>query len=325
MARKKYHTPISDPGDPQGWHVMTEAFLEWRTVQNYSADTVKHLRESLRLFVLWAQERDLHQPMQITRVLIERYQRHLFYYRKKDGQPLSNHVVLGRLLALRNFFKWAARKNHILYNPAGDIELPRLEKRLPKHILSATEVETIMAQCKHNEALGIRDRAILETLYSTGMRRLELAQLKICELDHERGTVTIRQGKGKKDRVIPIGKRAIAWIKRYLEEVRPSLVREPDEGILFLTNRFSPFNPDALSQLVRDYIDAANIGKRGSCHLLRHACATLMLEGGADIRFIQALLGHADLNTTEIYTRVSIAKLKEIHTATHPARLEKQR
>ena len=323
MARKKYHTPIGDPGDPQGWHIMTETFLEWLAIQNYSADTVEHFRESLRLFVLWALERGLHQPMQITKALIERYQRYLFYYRKKDGQPLSNHAVQGRLHSLRSFFKWAARKNHILYNPASEIELPRRETRLPKHILSASEIETIMAQCNMNDPFGIRDRAILETLYSTGMRRIELGRLKICELDHERGTVIIRQGKGKKDRVIPIGERAIAWIKRYLEEVRPSLVREPDEGILFLTYCSRPFHLNVLSKLVRDYIDAANIGKRGSCHLLRHACATLMLEAGADIRFIQAMLGHADLNTTEIYTRVSIAKLKEIHTATHPARLKR--
>jgi integrase/recombinase XerD len=323
MARKKNRTPISDPHDPQGWHVMSETFLEWLGVQNYSKDTIEHQRERLYPFAQWAQERGLHQPMQITNALIERYQRYLFYYRKKDGQSLSNHAVVGRLSVLRSFFKWAARKNHILYNPASEIELPRAEKRLPKHILSAAEVETIMVQCNLDDPLGIRDRAMLETLYSTGMRRIELAHLKLRDLDNERGTVTIRQGKGKKDRVVSIGDRAIAWINRYLEEVRPSLVREPDEGILFLTHRSQPFHLDRLSAVVRGYIDAANLGKRGSCHLLRHACATLMLEGGADIRFIQALLGHADLSTTEVYTQVSIRKLKEIHTATHPARLKR--
>lgn len=323
MVTKRNRTPISDPRDPQGWHILTETFLEWLGIQNYSKNTIERRREHLYPFVQWAQERGLHQPMQITKAILERYQRHLFYYRKKNGQPLSNHAVQGRLSVLRNFFKWAARKNHILYNPASEIELPRVEKRLPKHILSAAEVETIMAQCDLNDPLGIRDRAILETLYSTGMRRSELAHLKLRELDSDRGTIFIRQGKGKKDRVIPIGDRAIAWINRYLEEVRPSLAREPDEGILFLTHRCQPFNLKGLSTVVRDYIDAANIGKRGSCHLLRHACATLMLEGGADIRFIQALLGHADLSTTEVYTRVSIQKLKEIHTATHPARLKR--
>ena len=123
--------------------------------------------------------------------------------------------------------------------------------------------------------------------------------------------------------MIPIGERALAWIRRYTEEVRPGLVREPDDGALFLTNLFEPFTPNRLTQLVRGYIDAADLGKRGSCHLLRHTCATLMLEGGADIRSIQQLLGHAELSTTQIYTQVSIQKLKQNHTATHPARLEK--
>jgi integrase/recombinase XerD len=155
------------------------------------------------------------------------------------------------------------------------------------------------------------------------MRRMELASLKLYDLDLERGTVMIRLGKGKKDRMIPIGSRALAWIDKYVVEVRPALVREPDDGTLFLSNLNEAFTPNRLTQLVREYIDAAQLGKRGSCHLFRHTMATLMLENGADIRFIQQMLGHAELSTTQIYTQVSIRKLKEIHTLTHPARLEK--
>ena len=118
-----------------------------------------------------------------------------------------------------------------------------------------------------------------------------------------------------------IGDRALKWIRRYLDDVRPELVREPDDGTLFLTNLFEAFTPNRLTQMVREYIKAADIGKQGSCHLLRHTCATLMLENGADTRFIQQQLGHARLDTTQIYTQVSIRKLKEIHTATHPAKL----
>jgi integrase/recombinase XerD len=139
-----------------------------------------------------------------------------------------------------------------------------------------------------------------------------------------RGTLFIRQGKGRKDRMVPVGDRALAWIVRYRDDIRPQYVREPDDGALFLTNLFEPFTPNRLTQLVRDYINAAELGKSGSCHLLRHTCATLMLEGGADIRFIQQLLGHAELSTTQIYTQVSIQKLKQVHTACHPsASLEK--
>jgi integrase/recombinase XerD len=152
---------------------------------------------------------------------------------------------------------------------------------------------------------------------------MELAGLAIYDLDVERGTLMVRQGKGKKDRMIPIGSRAVAWIDKYLREVRPELVVEPDEGTIFLTIDGEAFGGGALTHLVRGYVNASGIGKTGSCHLFRHTMATLMLENGADIRFIQAMLGHVSLTTTEIYSHVAIRKLKEIHTATHPgARLE---
>jgi integrase/recombinase XerD len=214
-----------------------------------------------------------------------------------------------------------ARQRFILHNPASELELPRLGHRLPKHVLSVSEVEQVLMQPNIDDPLGLRDRALMETLYSTGMRRLELANLKLYDLDTERGTVTIRQGKGNKDRVIPIGDRAAAWIEKYVADARPYLAVEPDDGTVFLSNAGEPFSLDHLSDLVRVYVDGAKIGKRGACHLFRHTMATLMLEGGADIRYIQAMLGHADLKTTQLYTQVSIRQLKQIHTATHPAHL----
>src|SRR5206468_3122814 len=132
-------------------------------------------------------------------------------------------------------------------------------------------------------------------------------------------------GQGKKDRMIPLGDRTALWVRKYLEESRPQLVSEPDDKIVFLSNAGEPFSLDQLSDLVRTYVDAANIGKRGACHLFRHTMATLMLEGGADIRFIQAMLGHADLKTTQIYMHVAIRQLQEIHRATHPAKLEREK
>ncbi len=169
------------------------------------------------------------------------------------------------------------------------------------------------------DPIGLRDRAILETLYSTGMRRLELINLKLYDLDTERGTILIRQGKGKKDRMVPIGERAIAWLDKYVREARPQIVAEPDDGTVFLTAQGEPFSRDHLTWAVRQHVVAANLGKVGACHLFRHTMATLMHEGGADIRYIQAILGHEDLKTTQIYTQVAIRALKQIHAATHPA------
>jgi len=134
----------------------------------------------------------------------------------------------------------------------------------------------------------------------------------------------VRQGKMRKDRMIPIGERALCWVEKYLADVRPALTVEPDDGTLFLTASGEAFSGNRLSQLVKEYVDKANVGKKGACHLFRHTMATLMLEGGADIRFIQQMLGHAEISTTQIYTQVSIKKLKEIHTATHPAKMTRE-
>jgi len=323
MPRKgqsKPKGPVGDVRDPDSLYYHLQRFNAWQLEKNYSVKTIEGRDVSLRYFIIWAAERGLIRPQEITKPILERYMRYLFLYRMKNGEPLSVRSQHTRMTPIRAFFKWLARQNHILYNPASELELPRTEHRLPRHILTVAEVEAVLAVPDITTPIGIRDRAILETLYSTGMRRLELIQLKLLDLDPERGTVMIRQGKGKKDRMIPIGSRALVWITKYRDDVRPNLASGADDGTLFLTTLGEAFMPNRLTQLVRDYVDAGQTGKRGSCHLFRHTMATLMLENGADIRFIQAMLGHAELSTTQIYTQVSIRKLKDIHTATHPGR-----
>jgi integrase/recombinase XerD len=191
-------------------------------------------------------------------------------------------------------------------------------QRLPQP-LTDTEITQVLAHAEPTTAIGLRDRAILETGYSTGLRRMELIRLRLYNLDLARGVPAVREGKGRKDRVVPIGERAIAWLGKYLDEARPQFVVEPDEGTVFLTRTGRRFHPNHLSRLARDYVVASGIAKRGACHLLRHTMATAMLEHGADVRVIQEILGHARLTTTQLYTRVSIRLLKAVHTATHPA------
>ncbi|MGB8495495.1 MAG: site-specific tyrosine recombinase XerC [Candidatus Acidiferrum sp.] len=288
-------------------------------VKDYSEHTVRNRDMNVRYFLAWCAERGLTEPTEITRPVLERYQRHLFHYRKRDGELMTFRSQHARLVALRSWFRWMTRQNHILHNPASEIELPRLGHRLPKHVLSASEVEQVMMQPNLADPIGLRDRAILEVFYSTGMRRTEAIHLKLFDLDLERGTILIRQGKGKKDRFVPIGERAIAWVQKYIREARPKLVAEPDNGTLFLSSAGEEISRDHLTLTVRSYVLKAKTGKTGACHLFRHTMATLMLEGGADIRFIQQMLGHAELSTTEIYTHVSIRMLKQVHSATHPA------
>ena len=259
----------------------------------------------------------------LTKPILERYQRHLYYYRKPDGKPLTLGTQHSLLAPIKTFFKWLAQENHLLYNPASELVLPRQPKRLPRDILSVDEVETILGTPDHTTPGGLRDRAILETLYSTGLRRMELPALKTYDIDLHRAIVIVREGKGRRDRIIPIGERALAWVEKYLNESRPQLLLHQHEEALFLNDYGDPLPRDALARKVKRYMDRAGIKKTGSCHLFRHAMATHMLDNGADTRFIQAMLGHADLATTQIYTHVSIEKLREIHTATHPAKLKR--
>ncbi len=317
---RKERQSQGDPDDPRGFGRTTGEFLEWMLVKNFSERTVGNRRTYLDYFVAWCLDRGITRPAEVTRPMVERYQRYLYRYRKKDGNPLSFRSQHSRLLPVRAFFKWLARSHRILYNPASELELPKLEHRLPRHVLTVREAEAVISQPDLRDPMGVRDQAILEVLYSTGMRRMELIGLKLYDIDAERGTIIVRQGKGKKDRMLPIGERALMWVEKYLFDVRPSLVVEPDNGIIFLTAQGETITPNRLTQMVRVYVDAADIGKRGACHLFRHTMATLMLENGADIRFIQQMLGHVKLDTTQIYTQVSIRKLKEIHTATGPTK-----
>jgi integrase/recombinase XerD len=299
------------------------AHCEWMLVTGHSQETVRTRRNRLKRFIVWCEERALRDPKDITKPILERYQRHLFYYRKADGQPLSFGMQLGLLASLKVFFKWLARENHILYNPASELTLPKVPQHLPRVILSIQEVEAILREAEPTTASGLRDRAMLETLYSTGLRRMELQGLALYDVDLTRRLVMVREGKGGRDRVVPIGARAAAWLEKYLQEARPQLLIAESEA-MFLTDYGVPVTSEYVANRVRCYKRFAGIEKPGECHLFRHACATHMLENGADTRFIQALLGHKNLDTTQIYTHVSIEKLREIHDATHPARLQRQ-
>ena len=328
MQRKRRKTnkpPFAYPIEQNGITPYMRSFIEWCETVNYSQSTVEHWRFALSWFILWCDERELQQPQAITKPILERYQRHLYHYRKKNGQPLGFHTQAQRLHAIKAFFRWLSKQNHILYNPASEIEMPRTRRHLPRYLLSHEEINAILEQTQTVDATeGLRDRAIIETLYSTGMRRKEAAHLKLFDVDLKQGTVFIHQGKGSKDRVVPIGERACAWIRKYMEEARTELVIAPDESYLFISDLGEPYRNNQLSNMIKKYMAKAGIEKPGACHLFRHAMATHMLENGADIRYIQAILGHKDLSTTQIYTQINIKKLKEIHGATHPAKLERQ-
>jgi integrase/recombinase XerD len=297
---------------------LCDAWLERLQERAYSPGTLDMHRWALKSFLLWCHERDLIHAETITKPILESYQRWLYRYRKADGKPLGITTQRNRLGAVQRLFRWLCRENHLAANPAADLELPRKPPKLLPKALSEAELKALFAMPDTSDVLGLRDRAILETLYSCGLRRSEVTKLDVEDLDRERCVLSVRQGKGGKSRTVPVGERALDWLNRYLERSRPRLELDLGEHALFLSGYGSRFNPNYLGNWVTRTLKAAGIEKQGSCHLLRHSCATHMLENGADIRFIQQLLGHARLDTTQIYTEVSIVALREVHTRTHP-------
>jgi integrase/recombinase XerD len=316
-------------------NALDHALARWckaLAIRGQTVATVRTRQSAIGAFNRWCGERGIESPSAVTPALIERYQRHLFHYRAPEGaklgrgvrrgpgNPLSTRTQHGHLTAVRLFFRWLARERWIAYNPASELDLPRLPQRLPRAILTVEEVEAVLAATTRAGDMGVRDRAMLETLYATGIRRNELAGLSLYDVDTRHGTLMVREGKGRKDRLLPIGERACRWIEKYTADVRPALLIDANEKTLFLAYNGHPFVGESLGAVIRRYLDAAGIAKPGACHLFRHTMATAMLDNGADIRFIQTMLGHANIETTTVYTRVSMAKLREVYERTHPAK-----
>jgi integrase/recombinase XerD len=294
-------------------------YISWMRVHNYAATTVAGRQRHLAYFVEFCRRASVSDSDAVTFELVQEYQQELFRHRKRDGSPLSIATQAQRLVPLAQLFAWLRRAGRVSLNPTADMMMPRPDRRLPESTLSSSEMVRLLAAPDVSRPLGLRDRAVLEVFYSCALRRAELIDLALGDIDYERGTVFVRRGKGAKDRYVPIGERALFWLRLYVGLARPRLAGERHPGVVFVSSVGTPLCPDWLSRRVRGYLAQAGISKRGSCHLLRHSVATLMLEGGADIRYVAEMLGHVRLETTQQYTRVSIDRLRTVHAATHPA------
>lgn len=302
--------------DTPGRHALD--YLRTLETRGYSPHTIRSRNSHLRYFLVWATASGYASLDHIARDDLEDYRLHLHCLRRDDGHPLSLHSRHDRLANVLRFFRWMVKNRHLDCDPTVDIDLPRCPRRLPKTVLTEREAEQVLEQPDISTVLGLRDRAILELLYSTGLRRQELIDLGIRSIDSARGTLVVQLGKGNKDRIVPFGYRAGIWIERYRAEARPALLRGTPCSALFVTTHRGPLSPERLTVLVHKYVETADVGKHGSCHLFRHTMATLMLEGGADLRHVQAMLGHADITTTQIYTHIATRVLKEVHERSHP-------
>lgn len=321
LRARHFTSEVAGQARPGSMRSLLALYAENMQVRGQSLMTVKSRGYYALMFIEWCEERGLHHPTDVSYDTFAQYQRWMFHYRTSDDKPLGLSSQSTRLVAIRCFFRWLLRSRYILANPATELELPKTGHKLPKYVLSAVEVENILRAVDLDAPLGLRDRVILEMLYSTGMRRTELSSLKLGDVELGRGVLNIRGGKGCRDRTIPIGARAQLWLEKYLCELRPILAARKQQDGLFLTEHGRNFQASYLGWVVKEYLDKVGLGHVGCCHVFRHTMATLMLDNGADIRYVQAMLGHKSLETTQVYTHVAIRKLQEIHAATHPARV----
>lgn len=282
-----------------------------------AANTLAAYRRDLTAFARWLETPAEHRGAAIAQQLrdvatadIEAW----FTARHEESRPTTANR---RLAALRRFYAWALREHRTHQDPCLTLSAAKQPPRIPK-TLSEAQVEALLAAPDVNTARGVRDRAMLETLYATGLRVSELVGIKVLEVSLNEGVVRVVMGKGGKDRLVPLGAEAAHWVDHYMQSARLELAGARVSDALFLTGRAQPMSRQAFWQLVKKYAVLAGVRAPLSPHVLRHAFATHLLNHGADLRVVQMLLGHADISTTQIYTHVARERLRALHAAHHP-------
>lgn len=294
-----------------------DRFEQYLRLRNYSQRTVQAYCGEVRALLPFLQERGVRSLADLSASHLEEYRLHLYYLRRK-GKPLTLTTQCCRLGAVRHFVRFLVRQDYLLSDVAAHLDLPRRARTLPRDLLSERETLQLLETPACDTPLAIRDRAMLEALYATGLRNSELIGLQLEEWDAEHHCFRLRHGKGGKPRVVPLGEEAEHWLKDYLQEVRPALLRDPAQRTLFLNRVGNALTREILAKIVARWGRQAGLSKGVTPHLLRHCCATHMLKRGADLRHLQVLLGHASVNTTERYTQLEVSDLRKVVQRCHP-------
>jgi len=285
-----------------------------------SLRTVCIKRCNLNLFYRWCLAEGIATPFDVNKKVLESYKRYLnVYINPRSNEQLAPGTRKNRLTAVKTMFKRMMYLEVIEHNPLALFEMPKLPKRLPTGFLAFEEIEQVLAQTMLFGIKGLRDRAIIETYYAAGIRRMELGNLNVSDVNLVTQKLRVNNGKGAKDRIVPIAKRACDWIREYLENSRPHLITFKSGQTMFVDNEGLRYRETQLSDLAKKYILMAGFDVNAACNVFRHSAATHMLEGGADIRQIQVYLGHADISTTMVYTHISNAELDRAYEKSHPA------
>lgn len=290
---------------------LVEQFLDVLWMEHgLSVHTLSAYRQDLLSLTHWLEQQG--------RPGLQQAARHdlLDYLHERTVAGAQSRTMARRLSSLRRFYRYLVREQLIVEDPSARIDSPKLARGLPR-ALSETEAESLLLAPDVTVLLGLRDRAMLEVLYATGLRVTELVSLELLNVSLQQGIVRV-MGKGSRERLVPLGEEAIGWLEQYLLEARPQLLRGRTSSALFVTQRGAAMTRQAFWYLIKRYAREAGIVSHLSPHTLRHAFATHLLNHGADLRVVQMLLGHSSLSTTQIYTHVARERLKDLHARHHP-------
>jgi len=299
---------------------VKEKYKSYMRMKGYSARSIEHYEEALdRFFKYLIEDKGINRIQDVKREDITDYQIKTHNTKNKvTGRPLSIGYKSRILIVVKLFFREMVKTGEILYSPASDMEVPSAKRMIPHEVLTVKEIRKLLSTAKGNDPFETRDRAMMELFYSSGMRNTELRDLKLGDIDLDKKEVIIRKGKGGKSRVVPIGSIAAGWIDTYLKHARDKILKDKSNEYIFLHCRGERLSRRAPGDIISKYAKRAKIKKKVRAHMLRHTCATHLIKGGADIRYVQEFLGHKSLDSTQVYTRVDIGDLKLVHMKTHP-------
>lgn len=301
---------------------LVDRYYAWMMATRYSPETVQTYGNDIEWFLRYLEGQGIERIADVTAEIIADYSLRLRQQRNTihEDRLISLSSVMHRLFSLKQFFGWLMGQMIILVNPTEDMELPRLPARMPQTILTQKEAQRLLDAPELKSPIGYRDKALLEVAYSTGIRVSELFKLKVADFDAKDRTLFVHEGKGAKDRILPLPMIAAGYLKEYIARVRPKFAKtlKHDDGVLFLSYTGHTLNLGHMHDIFRRTTKAAGIDKHVSAMVLRHSIASHLLENGMDIRYIQEFMGHEKLSTTQIYSKVTLAGLRKMYNKSHP-------
>lgn len=311
---KRFH-PSSD------FRTAANGFLEHLCQKGLSKKTIYHQYHFLKRFVGWCDHERKYTLLDFTLEDLNAY--HAWLIQAPIGlkeKNLQSQSIRKNVQTLKRFFNWCQQTGKLFENPAVRLDLGVCTPSRLKDCLTEREINNLLTFPDSSTRIGLRDKTVLEVLYSTGIRKSELLGLDLTDIDFSSGILTIRHGKGNKQRLVPIGDRALDWTKTYLTQSRPLFEKSPNPA-LFLSQGNKRMDVGPVTNVIKKAKDTFHIKKWGNAHLIRHTMATQMLKNGADLRIIQEILGHTSIETTVFYTHLDITHLKKVHQKTHPAEI----